>query len=144
MFKPKIGICTECKHNTEIWTEYKDTCAACFNKPPNTSKFKIDDVPVVRIIEDLLMERPVVKKIIETTMVEHGTHRIIRLEEDGFIYKVDPEWYEQIKRVETRTENAPRIGGVRPADPELIPKLNNLIDEHIGNCNYCQTIIEEE
>lgn len=142
MFKPKIGICTECKTNTEIWEGYNDTCADCFNKA-HPSKFSIDGVPIVNVIESMLTERPVVKKIVETAMMERGAHRLIRLEEDGCIYKVDPEWHEQIIKIPPKGPADTHTGGVKPADPELIPKLNNLIDEHIKNCSYCQGIIEE-
>jgi len=143
MIKPQIGTCSGCKQNTEIWEGYNDSCADCFNKA-HPSKFTIDGVPIVRVIEDLLMERPIVRKIIETAMIERGAHRIIRLEEDGRIYKVDPEFHEQIKKEPQRTQNSNIArANVHPADPELISKLNGLIDEHISNCNYCQCIIDE-
>ena len=140
MIKPSIGECADCKQHTEVWEGYGDRCTDCFNKQ-TPSKFTINGVPLVQVVESILMERPLIKRIIETAMLERGAHRIIRLEEDGHIYKVEPEWSDQITRKPPLKEGEQRPS-VIPADPELITKLNGLVDDHVSNCAYCQSIIE--
>lgn len=141
MIKPNIGECTSCKQHTEIWEGYGDKCTNCFNDQQE-SKFTINGVPLVQVVEQILMERPIVKQIITCSMYERGVHRLLRLEEDGRIYKVNPEFHDQIiKNVDPSTASR---AYVLPADPELIPKLNGFIDEHIGNCLFCKDIIEND
>jgi hypothetical protein len=139
MFKPDIGKCTKCGVTKEVWPEYKMQCNDCFETVPS-SKYMIDGVPLVRIVEDLLMERPIIKRIMEVAMVEYGVHRIFRLENDGVIYMVTGP--------DTVSFTGPKpvhVGeGVRVADPELLPKLNSLIDEHLKMCDFCQGVIETD
>lgn len=140
MIKPKIGVCTKCNQNTEIWEGYNDSCTNCFNDQ-KASKFTIEGVPLVNIVENILMDQPRIKKIVETAILERGSHSIIRLEDDGRIYKAEPEWRDKIQKTpEPKKEARPHA---HPADPELVSKLNSLIDEHISNCCYCQGIIDE-
>ena len=149
MIKPdKTGTCVVCKEDKEIWETYGGSCAECFNKD-HPSKFSINGVPLVRVVEDLLMERPEVRKITETAMVDCGVHHILRLENDGFIYRVMPQQYHRVGgcfSIGTKTASEPELPkvGVHAADPELIPKLNKLVDEHIEKCDYCQKVIKDE
>jgi hypothetical protein len=153
MFKPEMGKCSKCGIVREIWPEYKNSCEGCFDleRPPR-SKYMINDVPLVRIIEDLLMERPIIKKIVEQAMVDYGVHRILRLESDGCVYVVTEKDLAQTSVLSkamkatlgaTQPASSERIG-VNAADPELIPKLNKMIDKHLESCNFCQSVIESE
>lgn len=151
MKEPEIGKCTKCGiDGKEVWPEYGTICEGCFDRAAK-SKYMIGDVPLVRVVEDLLMERPIVKKIVETAMVDYGTHRILKLENDGFIYMVKEEkpangGFSKAAAAAiavNKPQQPDQRLGVHAADPELIPKLNKMIDEHLATCNYCQDIMAE-
>lgn len=152
MIKPEIGKCSKCGiDGKEIWPEYQNSCNSCFDSTVSKSRYMIGDVPLVRVVEDLLMERPIVKKIIEAAMVNYGVHRILRLENDGLIYMAEIEKPREDGGMSKATvaalgvnkiEQPNRRDGIHAADPELIPKLNKMIDTHLDSCNFCQTVIE--
>lgn len=153
MFKPEIGTCSKCGiDNKEIWPEYGSLCDGCFHED-SKSRFQIDGIPLVRIVEDILMERPEVKKIVEHAMVDYGVHRILKLENDGFIYMAEEEkpvidggaCKATIAAIGVKKLNQPdQRKGVHNADPELIPKLNKMIDKHLETCDFCQSVIKSE
>lgn len=153
MFSPEIGKCSKCGiDGKEIWPEYEFHCNDCFDLT-SKSRYMIGDVPLVRVVEDLLMERPIVKKIIESAMADYGVHRILRLENDGLIYMAEIE-----KLVEDgglskamvaavgvdKVKQPDKREGVRAADPDLIPKLNKMIDDHLKVCVFCISVMEEQ
>lgn len=153
MFAPEIGKCSKCGvDGKEIWPEYENHCNDCFDLTAK-SRYMIGDVPLVRVVEDLLMERPIVKKIIESAMADYGVHPILRLENDGYIYKAEIEKPREdggmskaaVAAIGINKLNQPdKRNGVCAADPELVPKLNKMIDEHLASCNFCQSVMEEQ
>lgn len=151
MFKPDIGKCSRCGvDGKEIWPEYANRCNDCFDRDAK-SRYMIGDVPLVRVIEDLLMERPIVKKIIEFAMVDYGVHYILKLENDGLVYMAEKErsvidggaCKATIAALGAKPDQ-PKSEGVKPADPDLVPKLNKMIDRHLETCDFCQEVIKSE
>lgn len=135
------GLCNACNKIQPLFLE-SDVCDRCMGI--KRSKFMINDMPVSVLINDLLIERPEVMKIANAIRRDNKHHFIIRLEDDGLVYsKPIPAKQQSSCFGFYQDEPHPPRKGVPVADPDLIPKLHAMIDEHLIDCEYCSKVLNE-